>query len=215
MISDVKYAGAWMIAAIIHPLKGIADVKHFFRELVSGFNLLVKLVWKDWRRGLLNFFGGLLFLISHHSVEFTAQTILVLAVGFGIISPLGDLIKASVEASGASGVTAMAVKRFSVIFFMVLHAIDDPLIIFSSVLPALTASNQELKDLKDPVISKKFVKQEILCLDSSVTFSNISKQEFLNAYTCFISFICNNTTQTLRYNNETIDFSDECLIKRY
>lgn len=215
IISDVKYAGAWMFSAIIEPLKGIRDVRHFFKELVNGFRMLVKMVCKDWRRGLLNFFGGLLFLISHHSVEFTAQTVLVLAVGFEIISPLGDLIKTSVEASGASGVTAVAVKRFSVTFFMVLHAIDDPLIIFSSVLPAITASNQKLNQISDPLIAKKFVKQEILGLDYPVTFSNISKEEFLKAYTSFIAFICNNTTQTLRYNNETINFSDECLIKRY
>lgn len=212
MFQDLKYAASWIMTSILKPLQGLTDIYQFFQGLIDGLIVLSKLIMKDWRRGLLNFFGGVLFLILHHSAEFTAQTILVLAAGFKIISPLSELIKSSVQLSGATGLTAQAVKNFCQVFFWIVHAIDDPLIILSSVLPAITAGTTDVQELnlKDPIVAQKFVQEEILGLDSPVTYATISKQELLTAFISFKSFICRNTTRKIEINNEIVDFTDQC-----
>ena len=219
MIKDIQSATNWIFSSILDPLEGkplqgLKDIHEFFKSLISGFRILGKMIAKDWRKGLANFFGGLFFIAYHHQTEFTAQLVLVLSAGFKVIDILDGCIKETVTMFGAAEETANSVKRLSNTVLIILHMIDDPLIILSAVSPAVNAVNsEEFKEkLVDSKYAQKFVYQNILGLNSTDENSvkSFSKEEFKTSYSSFISFICTNTTQKVTFNGETIDYTTEC-----
>jgi hypothetical protein len=109
MIKDTWIGIKWIFRSIfIDRPKGRKDVRDFFKEMWVAMKALAQMIREDPVRGLLNFFGGLFFYITHHSVEFTAQVVLLLGIGFGVIGQFTDAVKTALDkAKVASGITDM------------------------------------------------------------------------------------------------------------
>ena len=171
--------------------------------------LSLKEMWKEsHRKALLNFFGGFLFYISHHGVEFSAQLILLLVAGNFIFNQIGDLATASFQAIGiASESSESALKSTVMGFLWFLHVIDDPLAILPVLLEpmhqAMTTITETKRNISGIVpayhvnaallsqIETLEFKEEVF--GSMKTFDKMNITERAVAYEMFQKFICLNS----------------------
>ena len=108
MLRDIAGTINWIATALLKPLSAIHDIKTFFKEMWSSLKTLGSMIKKDPKKGLANFFGGFLFYVTHHSVEFTAQTALLLAAGFAAIPPLSDAVQVGLKSMFTVSATSSA-----------------------------------------------------------------------------------------------------------
>lgn len=117
MLRDIASSIHWIASGILHPLMAIHDIRHFFHEMGTSLKALARMIRENPEKGLANFFGGFLYYVSHHSVEFVAQTTLLLACGFAVIPPMSEAVESvilktfSVSAGNAGALGAVRVSH--------------------------------------------------------------------------------------------------------
>jgi hypothetical protein len=162
MLEDVAFALNWVAEGMINPRKADQDIKDYFHELKSSLKQFGVMWKKDHWRALSNFFGGFLYYLSHHGIEFSAQLILLLIGGGYVFHAIGDGVEASFMFFGLGGAESAAVLRSSLMGILwFLHCIDDPIAMFSSIMnPVLTMNNITATAVLQPQ-TKSEIQQEV------------------------------------------------------
>lgn len=91
-LRDIIASTGWILSSLLHPIRAGRDIKGFFKEMWHSLKALGIMLWKTPLKSLANFFGGFLYFIMHHSVEFTAQTTLLVVCGFAVIGKAVDAV---------------------------------------------------------------------------------------------------------------------------
>ncbi|CEG49819.1 uncharacterized protein PHALS_07561 [Plasmopara halstedii] len=212
MIADVI---EWCLNTVRHPLVGIRQVVDFFSEFGENLKDLWGLLKRDPSNTAENMAGGFLLHIEHHMAEFTAESILLIGAGSGVIHGLIH------GAEAIAGQLSAAASKTLISVLVFIHAIDDPILIVTPLITSILDMSDDLvngsskanvtsvtthavKPLETCLIPEEYrprFSTRDLCLSSSVYVRmllfgsskrsvKMTKQERVAAYNRFHDFVC-------------------------
>jgi hypothetical protein len=216
---DIAAALRWIGDGIETPRKAGEDIKDYWNEIKTGIKTVIVMWKEDHRKALSNFFGGLLFFVSNHPVEFGVQLGLLLASGGYVFHQIGEGAELAFKAFGLiEEGTETGLKSALVNSLWFLHSIDDPL----AMLPALLAPvNQGVSVLdearnvdsdsentaNDTLNSLQLPEEEEmrnLAFGSTKSYNKMNGPERVEAFKNFQKFVCAHSNGTLIIPPEAI-----------
>ncbi|KAI9228707.1 MAG: hypothetical protein DHS80DRAFT_30524 [Piptocephalis tieghemiana] len=126
VVADIGFTIKWFGKIIKSPRKGWHDIREFGEEMVNGTKSFARLYKAGHRAAIGNVGGALLVSIGQDVPGFVAQTGLLLIGAGAALHAAGHLLE---DATGASG------PLYGIV--VVLHILDDPLMLLSQLMKAL------------------------------------------------------------------------------
>lgn len=204
MAEDIAIAVKWIGDGIEHPRKAGQDVKAYWKEIKSGMKSL-KTMWKEsHRKAMANFFGGFLFYISNHSVEFGSQLFLLLFAGGFVFHQLGEGADVLLKTLGVTAeTTTSGLKSALMGTLWFLHAIDDPLAMLPAFLEPLNQGVSVINEAKRLAGGNSTVttfttpgeeeKLREMVFGSIKSYDKMTGEERIAAFQKFQKFVCERT----------------------